>query len=83
MRLMDEIHLKRPYLGTGRIGNRLKDQSYPTNRKKVQTFNATCGDRSTLLKTFNPLSGSMGSNLSLPSQGLGHHPAESGLGNGY
>ena len=36
MRLMDEIHLKRPFLGSRRMGDSLKDRGYPSNRKKVQ-----------------------------------------------
>lgn len=36
MRLIDEIHLKRPFLGSRRIRDELIDQGYPVNRKKVQ-----------------------------------------------
>ena len=36
MRLIDEIHLKRPFYGSRRIGDWLEDQGYAVNRKKVQ-----------------------------------------------
>jgi len=36
MRLIDEIHLKRPFYGSRRIRDDLQDLGYPVNRKKVQ-----------------------------------------------
>lgn len=36
MRLIDEIHLKRPFLGTRRIRDELIDLGHQVNRKKVQ-----------------------------------------------
>lgn len=36
MRLIDEIHLKRPFYGSRRIRDDLRDLGYPVNRKKVQ-----------------------------------------------
>jgi len=35
MRLVDEIHLKRPFLGVRRITDALKDLGYPVNHKRV------------------------------------------------
>ena len=36
MRLIDEIHLKRPFYGSRRIRDDLQDLGYPVNRKRVQ-----------------------------------------------
>ncbi len=36
MRLIDEIHLKRPFYGSRRIRDNLQDLGHPVNRKKVQ-----------------------------------------------
>ncbi len=36
MRLIDEIHLKRPFYGSRRIRDDLQGLGYPVNRKKVQ-----------------------------------------------
>ena len=36
MRLIDEIHLKRPFYGSRRIRNDLQDLGHRVNRKKVQ-----------------------------------------------
>jgi putative transposase len=36
MRLIDEIHLKRPFYGSRRIRDDLQDLGHPVNRKKVQ-----------------------------------------------
>lgn len=36
MRWIDEIHLKRPFYGSRRIRDDLRDLGYPVNRKKVQ-----------------------------------------------
>jgi len=36
MRLIDEIHLKRPFYGSRRIRDDLQDLGHPLNRKKVQ-----------------------------------------------
>lgn len=36
MRLIDEIHLKRPFLGSRRIRDELIDLGHPVNRKKVR-----------------------------------------------
>jgi putative transposase len=36
MRLIDEIHLKRPFYGSRRIRDDLKDLGHPVNRKRVQ-----------------------------------------------
>jgi len=36
MRLIDEIHLKRPFYGSRRIRDNLQDLGQPVNRKKVQ-----------------------------------------------
>ena len=36
MRLIDEIHLNRPFLGSRRIADALQDSGHPVNRKHVQ-----------------------------------------------
>jgi len=36
MRAIDEIHLARPFLGSRRIADELKDRSFTVNRKRVQ-----------------------------------------------
>ena len=36
MRLIDEIHLKRPFYGSRRIRDDLQDLGHPVNRKRVQ-----------------------------------------------
>ena len=35
MRLIDEIHLKRPFYGSRRIRDGLQDLGHPVNRKKI------------------------------------------------
>jgi len=37
MRLIDEIHLERPFYGSRRLAGQLEDRGYgPVNRKRVQ-----------------------------------------------
>ena len=36
MRLIDEIHLERPFYGSRRIRGELADRGHPVNRKRVQ-----------------------------------------------
>lgn len=36
MRLIDEIHLKHPFLGSRRVRDALHDRGYRVNRKRVQ-----------------------------------------------
>lgn len=36
MRLMDELYLERPYLGSRSMVDRLRDKGFPINRKRVQ-----------------------------------------------
>ena len=44
MRLIDEIHLKRPFYGSRRIRDNLQDLGHPVNRKKVQRLMQPDGD---------------------------------------
>ena len=43
MRLIDEIHLKRPFYGSRRIRDDLQDLGHPANRKRVQRLMRTMG----------------------------------------
>ncbi len=43
MRLIDEIHLKRPFYGSRRIRDDLQDLGYPVNRKRVQRLTRKMG----------------------------------------
>ena len=36
MRLLDEIHLERPFYGSRRLRDELETQGHPVNRKRVQ-----------------------------------------------
>lgn len=43
MRAMDEIHLRRPFLGSRRIADALADEGHVVNRKRVQRLMRTMG----------------------------------------
>jgi len=45
MRLIDEIHLKRPFLGARRIPGELRDRGWIVNRKRVQRLMRVMGIR--------------------------------------
>ena len=36
MRLVDELHLERPHMGSRQMTDRLNDQGYEVNRKRIQ-----------------------------------------------
>ena len=43
MRLIDRIHLEKPYLGSRRIVDALTEHGHKTDRKRVQRLNAAHG----------------------------------------
>ena len=45
MRLIDEVHLKRPFYGSRRIRDNLQDLGHSVNRKKVQRLMRLMGIR--------------------------------------
>ena len=50
MRLLDELHLARPFLGSRRLVDELKDRGFPTNRKRVQRLMRLMGIETTYPK---------------------------------
>ena len=70
MRLIDEIHLKRPFYGSRRIRDNLQDLGHSVNRKKVQRLMQPDGDYGPVSKGQHQSAGQGTQDLPLSAEGV-------------
>ena len=83
MRLLDEIHLERPFYGSRRLRDELETQGTPVNRKRVQRLVRQMGLRALYPKPRTSQPGGRTHGVSVPAEGPVHRATESGVGNRY
>ena len=72
MRLLDEIHLERPFYGSRRLRDELETQGHPVNRKRVQRLMRQMGLSALYPKPRNEPARGRTQGVSLPAEGPVH-----------